>query len=222
MRIWWIFLVLAVLVLLPFLFWGDAFSQFFSEEGSIEWLQKYGALAGMGLLVSDLFLPIPGTVVMSAMGYVYGPWWGGLFSSLGSVMGGLLAYVMCRSLGHRAAVWLAGEKDLEKGEIFFRKGGAWVVVLSRWLPILPEVVACMAGLTGMPFRIFLAALLCGSLPLGFVFAGVGAAGKGSPELALALSACIPVMMWLVARKIIAPKGKPIDDGEIKADDFSEQ
>ena len=201
MRIWWIFLVLALLVMLPFMIWGDAFHDFFSQQGSIEWLQQYGALAGIGLLVSDLFLPVPGTVVMSAMGYVYGPWWGGLYSSTGSVMGGLLAYGLCRGLGHRAAVWLAGEDDLKKGERFFRNGGGWVVVMSRWLPILPEVVACMAGLTRMPFRFFLAALLCGSLPLGFVFAAIGAAGRDSPGLALALSAVIPVIMWLVARRL---------------------
>lgn len=205
MRIWWIFLVLAVLVSIPFLLWGDAYEQLFSEQRSIEWLQQYGALAGIGLLVSDLFLPVPGTAVMAAMGYVYGFWWGGLYSSIGSVAGGLLAYGLCRVLGHRAAVWLAGERDLEKGERFFRRGtGGWVVAMSRWLPLLPEVVACMAGLTRMPFRTFLLALLCGSLPLGFVFAAVGAAGKNSPGLALVLSAVMPVVMWLVARRVGRP------------------
>lgn len=207
MRIWWIFLVLAILVMLPFLIWGDVFQQLFSEEGSIEWLHRYGALAGMGLLVSDLLLPVPGTVVMSAMGYVYGPWWGGVFSSVGSISGGLLAYGLCRALGHRAAVWLAGEEDLEKGEQFFRRGGGWVIVLSRWLPLLPEVVACMAGLTRMPFRAFFVALICGCLPLGFVFAAVGAAGKDSPGLALALSAVLPIVMWLVMKKSLAGEGK---------------
>jgi len=212
MRIWLIFLVLALLMTVPFVIWGEDYRQLFSEQGSVEWLRQYGALAGIGLLIADLFLPVPGTVVMSAMGYVYGPWWGGLFSSVGSVLGGLLAYGLCRALGHRAAVWLAGEKDLEKGERFFRNGGGWVVTLSRWLPLLPEVVACMAGLTRMPLRIFLVALLCGSLPLGFVFAAVGAAGKDTPGLALALSAGIPVLMWLVARKVVKLKVDDSEDG----------
>ncbi|MFK5924043.1 MAG: VTT domain-containing protein [Verrucomicrobiota bacterium] len=202
MRIWWIFLALAVLVMVPFMVWGDSFTQFFSSEGSVQWLKQYGAWAGIALLIGDLFLPVPGTVVMSAMGYVYGPWWGGLYSSLGSVLGGLLAYALCRALGHRAALWLAGEQDLKKAESFFRQGGGWVVVLSRWLPVLPEVVACMAGLTRMPFRVFLIALLCGSLPMGFVFAAVGAAGKETPGFAMALSAALPVVMWLVARKLL--------------------
>ncbi|MCF6314196.1 MAG: VTT domain-containing protein [Verrucomicrobiales bacterium] len=202
MRIWWIFLTLAVLVMLPFLIWGDFFTQFFSSEGSVQWLTQYGAGAGIALLIGDLFLPVPGTVVMSAMGYVYGAWWGGVYSSLGSVLGGLLAYGLCRVMGHRAALFLAGQRDLEKGEHFFREGGVWVVVLSRWLPLLPEVVACMAGLVRMPFRVFLVALICGSVPLGFVFAWVGAAGQDSPALAMAMSAVLPVVMWLVARRVM--------------------
>jgi hypothetical protein len=39
------------------------------------------------------------------------------------------------------------------------------------------------------------------VPLGFVYAAIGAAGMERPGLALALSAAIPAGLWLVARKI---------------------
>ncbi len=75
-------------------------------------------------------------------------------------------------------------------------------MLSRWMPILPEAVSCLAGLTKMRWRTFLIALACGSFPMGFVFAAVGHLGQERPGLALGLSALIPVLLWLVAAKIL--------------------
>jgi uncharacterized membrane protein YdjX (TVP38/TMEM64 family) len=73
-----------------------------------------------------------------------------------------------------------------------------VVALSRCLPLLPEVAACMAGLTKMPAGRFFAALACGCLPIGFVFAWIGAAGQDSPGLALGLSVVIPAVLYGIA------------------------
>jgi membrane protein DedA with SNARE-associated domain len=64
------------------------------------------------------------------------------------------------------------------------------------LPVFPEVIACMAGLSRMPPLAFFAALACGSAPLGFVFAMIGHAGVDYPVLAIALSAGLPPLLWL--------------------------
>jgi membrane protein DedA with SNARE-associated domain len=74
------------------------------------------------------------------------------------------------------------------------------VALSRALPILPEVMACTAGLVRMPFRKFMAALACGSLPTGMLFALIGAAGREAPAWALAFSVLVPAGLWALARK----------------------
>ena len=73
------------------------------------------------------------------------------------------------------------------------------MALSRWLPLFPEVVACMAGLSRMPPVSFFVALVCGSLPLAFTFAAVGARGVDSPALALSLSALLPIVLWPLAQ-----------------------
>ena len=54
----------------------------------------------------------------------------------------------------------------------------------------------------MPWRTFLAALTCGSLPLGFIFAAVGQVGQESPGLALLLSGAIPLLLWLIAGRLV--------------------
>ena len=170
-----IFVILAILVLIPFLIWGEGFEQRFSQAGAIEWLRDYGRwawAAGILLLMSDLFLPIPATAVMAALGFIYGPVAGGLIATAGSFCSGALAYLVCRRFGRPVAVRVLGPQDLMEGERLFARAGAWLVVLSRWLPIFPEVIACMAGLTRMPALSFFTALACGSAPLGVVFAAL--------------------------------------------------
>ena len=202
-RLLLLFLVLAACVLVPFFLWGGTFetamepaklARAFHESRAWAWA------AGFTLLVADVFLPVPGTAVMSALGLVYGWLVGGILASSGSMGGGLLAYGLCRRLGRRAATWLAEEKGLAEGERLFQgELGGWVVALSRWMPVFPEVVACLAGLSRMPLRRFLPALAAGSLPLGFVFAVIGHRGAVNPLPALFLSAILPPLIWGAVR-----------------------
>lgn len=210
MRLFLIFLVLVTIVLIPFFIWGETLTGFFTQTGTVSWIQSYGNwgwIAGIVLLMSDLLLPIPATAVMAGLGYLYGPILGGLISSLGSFLSGLLGYEICRRLGRRGAIWILGEKDLEKGERLYASVGGWLVVLSRWLPVFPEVVACMAGLTRMSIHAFYLALTCGSIPLGFAFSAVGSIGAEKPGLAIALSAVLPPVLWLIVRPFYRAKAK---------------
>ncbi len=197
-RLLLIFLLLAAGVIVPFLIWGDSFAEAMSLEKVVALMRSAGRwawLAGVGLLVADLFLPVPGTVVMSALGLIYGWIAGGLVAGFGSVLSGLLAYGLSAKLGRKAARWLAGEAGIVEGERLFKgEPGGWIVSLSRWMPVLPEVIACLAGISRMPLRRFLPALLAGSLPMGFVFAWIGETGEKSPVLAVGLSAGLAVNM----------------------------
>jgi uncharacterized membrane protein YdjX (TVP38/TMEM64 family) len=47
----------------------------------------------------------------------------------------------------------------------------------------------------MPAWRFSIALACGSVPLGFAFAAIGAAGTEDVGLALALSALVPALLY---------------------------
>ncbi len=155
-------------------------------------------LAGIALLLADLLLPVPGTIVMSALGAVYGFWLGGLLASSGAMLAGTLGYGVGRFFREETAVKWLGSRDFERGRSLFDGGGAWVVAMSRALPILPEVIACMAGLLRMPFRKFLLALACGSVPMGFLFAWIGTMGREYPAWGLAFSLGVPAVLWGIA------------------------
>lgn len=210
MRLAYLFIGLVALVLIPFFIWGDTLMVFFSWEHSLEFLKGYGSWAwaiAIMLLVADLFLPLPATIIMSALGYIYGPLVGGLLSVAGSFASGVLAYWLCRMLGENAAIKILGQKEYERGKSISAKMGGWVVVLSRWLPVFPEVIACMAGLTRMPVKYFYLALATGSIPLGFTYALIGHSGNINPGLAVGLSAGLPPLIWFMINRSLRAKLK---------------
>jgi len=206
MRLIWILFVLAVAFTIPFLIWGSTFQELFT----VEWLKGWGSwawLAGIVLLLLDLVLPIPGTAVMTALGMIYGSIVGGLIGSIGSILSGVLAYALCRVFGIKIAEKIAGPSALEKSRSIFAKTGGWIVVLSRWLPIMPEVVACMAGISRMPLRIFLSALVAGCLPLAFIFSVIGQTGREHPRITMILSVLAPALIWLAVRPVLLKSSK---------------
>ena len=57
-----------------------------------------------------------------------------------------------------------------------------------------RIVTVLAGLGRMPLTTFLAALVLGSVPTAFVFAGLGAGWADYPVLVLAVSYVLPIAL----------------------------
>ncbi|WP_367874858.1 TVP38/TMEM64 family protein [Luteolibacter sp. Populi] len=200
------FIGLSLVVLAVWLIWGGAWEQRFTLAGAVAWMEGAGPwawAAGIGLLAADLVLPVPGTVVMSALGWIYGFWWGGVIAAAGSMVAGLCGYGVGRLIGEGAARKILGERDFERGKLLFTRGGGWMIALSRAVPILPEALSCTAGLVRMPFGRFVGALACGSVPVGVIFAWIGAVGRDAPGWAMALSVGVPAVLWWVGGKVKA-------------------
>ena len=205
MRLAFWFVALAALFLGIWMLWGGRWDEQFTLAGSVNWLESAGRwawAAGIVLLAGDLFLPVPGTIVISALGLIYGALIGGLIAAAGLMAAGLCGYGLGRLFGERFARRWLGDMDYEKGKLLFAAGGGWVVALSRALPILPEVISCTAGLVRMPFRRFVVSLACGSVPMGFLFAAIGQAGREAPGWAFGLSLAVPAVLWLAASRIL--------------------
>ncbi len=199
------FVALAAVVVGFWLVWGGRLDDRFTFEGTVKWLEGAGPwawAAGILLLAGDLFLPLPGTIVISALGYIYGTLLGGMIAAAGLVAAGLLGYGLGRLCGEKFARRWMGNRDYERGGRLFAKSGGWVVALSRALPILPEVISCTAGLVRMPFPRFFVALVCGSVPMGFVFAAIGRAGHDAPGWAFGSSLVVPALLWLAAGRVM--------------------
>lgn len=201
MRLVFLMMAIAAFFLISWGFFGEGLEEVWNVERLVAHFENAKAwawLLGIALLMADLLLPIPGTIVMSALGAVYGFWIGGLLSAIGSMLAGMSGYGVGRFFKESFAKRWLGERDFEKGKSLFERGGAWVVAISRALPILPEVLACMAGLLRMPFGKFVIALACGSVPMGFLFSWIGAIGREQPAWGFAFSIGVPAVLWSAA------------------------
>lgn len=91
-RFFLLMMALGLLVVLPFVIWGEGMDTIWT----VAHLTSYGRWAwavGVGLLVGDLLMPIPSTVVMSGLGYVYGVLIGGLVATAGAMGSAMLGKV---------------------------------------------------------------------------------------------------------------------------------
>jgi uncharacterized membrane protein YdjX (TVP38/TMEM64 family) len=197
-RIYAITSVIIAIMLASMLFVGDTIDNQFSGPEGLDRLRSYGDwawLVGIALIVSDLFLPVPAPAVITLLGMLYGPWLGGFIGGVGTLLAGLVAYGGCRLLGDQFVRYLVGTANLVRLNRFFSRHGLWAIALTRWMPLLPEALCCLAGMSRMRFWPMFAALTCGSFPMGFTFAFLGEAYLERPVTGLLISAMIPLVIW---------------------------
>jgi len=165
-------------------------------------LRKYDAwawAAGIALIWADLVLPIPQTVVITALGIIYGAFLGGVLGSIGLITSGLLGYLLMLTSARRMVQRFVGAQSLNRMEGLFERAGAWAIILTRSLPYsIPEAIVLLAGLGGMRIGRFMAALSIGSVPTAFAFAAIGAGWADQPFLALAVSYVLPILLLPIA------------------------
>lgn len=179
------------------------------------WLRELGDwswIVAVGLIVADIAVPIPTTLIITMMGQQYGPFLGGLIGTLGSFSAGVVAYGLTRMLGRGFARWLLGD-ELDGASRFFTQSGSFAVACSRWLPLIPEAVSCLAGLVRMPFGKYCVALLCGAVPMCFAYAALATISENQ-LVPLIISILLPVPIWWVAGRLLHLRAQT-DRGEVK-------
>jgi uncharacterized membrane protein YdjX (TVP38/TMEM64 family) len=174
-------------------------------------LREYESWAwaiGIALIWADVVLPVPQTVVIVALGIIYGTLLGGLLGSLGLVTAGLLGYALVRTSARRVERCFPSAPSLQKLERLFDRRGAWAIVLTRSFPYsVAEIMVFLAGLAGMPMGKFIAALTIGSVPIAFAFAAIGAGWADQPILALVVSYVVPILLLPIVLYLARPRGQ---------------
>jgi uncharacterized membrane protein YdjX (TVP38/TMEM64 family) len=201
-------LVLTVLAVLavPAVLFGDRFEEQLDGAKALEFVRAQGpwsAAVGIGLIVADLVIPLPSPAIMAAMGLIYGPLLGGAIASFASFLAALIGYTLCRAIGPRAAAWIAGPRQTERLSEFFARNGMWAIAVSRFLPAVPEILACLAGMTRMPWARFAIGNLIGSLLVGFINAYFGSRGEIDPASTVAVVAVAPYVALVIFLFVLA-------------------
>lgn len=215
-------LILAVVVVLavPYMFWGEQIERYWDSTNVVEYLRAQGpwaAIVGIALVCADLFVPMPGPAIMAGLGLIYGFLPGALLATLASFLSGFLAFTLCRAIGPRAAAWIASESEIKRLSGFFEHYGMWAIAVSRLLPWVPEILACVAGLSGMSVARFATGNFIGGVAVGFINAYFGSRGESDPEtLAFVIALpyfLIPVFLFILARGFKTHKTKTDSQSE---------
>ncbi|MCM8526519.1 MAG: VTT domain-containing protein, partial [Lentisphaeraceae bacterium] len=185
-----------------FVFWGDYFEEILKADSFNDKFDNNQAwIAAIVLMVSDLFLPIPASAVMSAIGSKYGMTLGFIINFSGLMLAGLTAYFTAGLLSKKASSFICSDQELAEYESFFNKWGGASIIISRALPILPEVTSLMAGFTKMNFLKYFSSLSLGSLGVSLFFTWIGHSNSQEPIGGIAIAVTVPLILWLALSRL---------------------
>lgn len=169
------------------------------------WIARPGpgaAFAVVALLVVDLFLPIPSSLVMVLSGAAFGVPRGAALSLAGSVGCSVLGFELTRRYGRRASARLVGADELARLERAFERHGAGAVFITRALPVMMETMSVVAGLSKMRRSTFVLATVAGTIPEVVVYAYAGARSRevGSLVPAVVILIAVAGAGWMLYRR----------------------
>ena len=193
-----VFVIIALFFAVSFYLFGGQAELVFSREQCIKWFLEKKQVAwifGIILLVSDILLPVPATGIMAALGAVYDLWPGMLISMTGSSLAGLLGYAAARFLSKRTHHIIATEDEILRFKSFFDTYGDYAIIISRIMPLMPEVITILAGLSGMKFPRFFASLIAGTLPVSILFTWMGTNESMGHPVGILLAVILPAVIW---------------------------
>ena len=144
------------------------------------------------LLASDVFLPIPSSVLATISGLSLGLGPGALVTWAGMQAGALIGYAVGRSAGTGAVAWFVGSAELERAARSHRRWGWFSLVASRAVPVLAESSVLLAGTVRMPMARFAWFTGAANAGVALVYAAVGAYAVEARAFLLAFAASVVV------------------------------
>lgn len=166
-----------------------------------------GVLVFMGIqMLQVIVAAIPGEFTQLAGGYVYGIWFGTLYSLTGIVAGSILVFCISRLLGYPLVKLFVSPKQLEKFNFMINNEKSEVAMFILFLiPGLPkDILTYIAGLTPVKPLKFFIVITIGRLPALLVSSYMGySTQKGNYGMAIALS--IGALILFVAGIILKDK-----------------
>lgn len=169
------------------------------------WLSRGGGLAaavGVGLLIVDVLLPVPASLVMIAHGALFGVVPGTLLSLAGALGASLFGFALGRRGGPLLAK-LVPEDERRRADALLAEWGDLAIVVTRPVPILAETVSILAGASPMTWGRLTAATLAGALPASLIYALTGATARNLDNVALVFALVLAVagVFWWVGRRL---------------------
>ncbi len=102
-----------------------------------------------------IILPVPAAIICVVGSLIYGPLLGGLYCSIGILIGSFISFIIGKTFGYKIVAWIAGKENTDKYSQIIRKRGAFFLAVAFLLPMFPDDILCLiAGITNMKFKTF--------------------------------------------------------------------
>lgn len=191
----------------------------FLKDYGIEEIKDYignkGVMAPVIYVVLLSLLPLlffPDSVLVIAGGMVFGIFKGVILTSMGSLIGGIIAFGISRMFGTRVVKKLV-KKDIAIFENNNKRSAFFLILMLRLIPLFPyKVVSYSAGLTDMKLIDFSLATVIGSLPGIIVYTNLGdkATAFGSSDFYISIVLVVFLFIVSFAAKKVFEKKKIIN------------
>lgn len=171
------------------------------------------AAGGFGLLVVDVLLPVPASLVMILHGALFGVVGGTLLSLAGAVGAALFGFWIGRRGGPLLAR-LVPEDERRRADALLQEWGDLAVLVTRPVPILAETMALLAGASPMGWGRMLVSTLAGSLPAALLYALTGATARNLDNAALVFGLVLLVagLFWAIGKYLFPLSRRQGGDG----------
>jgi uncharacterized membrane protein YdjX (TVP38/TMEM64 family) len=139
------------------------------DPGWIEdFLKRAGWLAPLVYMflrvIAIVMTVVPNAPLDIAGGMLFGPFWGTIYSLIGSEAGAIVCFLIARHLG-REAITRFLHRDIAFSNRIARRQLTYIVLFARLEPVFSfALVSYGAGLTGMSLRSFALSTLLGMTP----------------------------------------------------------
>lgn len=155
------------------------------------------------VLTSDIFLPVPSSIIMFTNGYVLGMVYGSAISLLSLSVGAIVGYY----LGKFTSLGLKSSTD-DKANRIISAYGPLSILITRGIPVLSETICIICGFNRMPFRKYFLYSIIGYSPLCLLYAFCGSIGYDNHVFLISFgcSLFIAAMFWFLGRKLLSTHG----------------
>jgi len=140
-----------------------------SDRDSFEQLiRSFGIFAPLAIIaviiVEVILAPLPGFIPAITAGFLFGAFYGSIYTYTGNVLGSFLVFWLSRKFGRAIAEKLFGDEKLKKYEQMISRRENFLLFLYIF-PVFPlDIMSGAFGLSGISFKKFALAI-----SVGFVF-----------------------------------------------------
>ena len=145
-----------------------------------------------------IILPVPAAIICVVGSLIYGPMLGGLYCSIGILIGSFVSFFIGKTFGYKIVAWIVGKENTDKYSDILRKRGAFFLAIAFLLPMFPDDILCLiAGITNMKFKTF-AWVTTITRPIGVICMSFFGSGYVIPFTGWGVYAWIAILVLVVA------------------------